>query len=109
MFMKKFALTCAFRGRNPMNPNERGKSNGPTDEYSRTLRARDYKSPPYAWSFILRRARTEFGKQMRKAYESHQVSLRRKQMTAVEIRTDGLSNTLSTVEKDNYLLVITKR
>lgn len=65
--------------------------------------------PPYAWSFILRRARTEFGKQMRKAYESHQVSLRRKQMTAVEIRTDGLSNTLSTVEKDNYLLVITKR
>lgn len=80
-----------------------------TDGYSRTLRARDYKSPPYALSFILRRARTEFGKQMRKAYESHQVSLRRKQMTAVEIRTDGLSNTLSTVEKDNYLLVITKR
>ena len=88
---------------------QHGRWEAATDEYSRTLRARDYKSPPYAWSFILRRARTEYGKQMRKAYESHQVSLRRKQMTAVEIRTDGLSNTLSTVEKDNYLLVITKR
>lgn len=53
---------------------------------------------------ILRQVRTEYGKSIRKAYESGQVKLKRMQMKRWEPRTDGLSNTLSTVEKDNYLL-----
>lgn len=55
-----------------------------------------------AW--ILRKVRNEYGKVIRKAYESHEVTERRANMTSVEPRMDGVSNTITTVQKDNYLL-----
>lgn len=47
--------------------------------------------------------RTEYGKQIRKQYESHQVSEQRKHIQQLEPRNDGVSNTLTSAEKDNYL------
>lgn len=47
--------------------------------------------------------RTEYGKQIRKQYEAHQVSEQRKHIQQLEPRTDGISNTLTSAEKDNYI------
>lgn len=53
--------------------------------------------------------RTEYGKQIRKDYESHKVYEHRKNMVSLEPRDDGCLNTLTTVLKDNYLLEIYER
>ena len=53
---------------------------------------------------ILRPERTEYGKQVRKLYESGVIREQRKNMMCLEPRTDGISNTLTTVQKDNLLL-----
>ena len=53
---------------------------------------------------ICRCVRTEYGKRIRKLYESHQISEKRGNMTQLEARTDGISNTLTTVQKDNLVL-----
>ena len=53
---------------------------------------------------ILTPKRTEFGKAVRKEYEKGNLDLSRKDMTALEPRGDGLSNTLTTVKTDNMLL-----
>jgi DNA (cytosine-5)-methyltransferase 1 len=47
--------------------------------------------------------RTEYGKQIRKQYESHEVTEKRKNIQQLEPRTDGVSNTLTGVQKDNYV------
>ena len=54
--------------------------------------------------WILRKVRNEYGKQIRKAYENHEVSEKRSNMTELEVRSDGISNTITTVQKDNLLL-----
>lgn len=51
----------------------------------------------------LRQVRTEYGKQIRKEYDSGKVSEKWANMKRFEPRTDGVSNTLSTVQKDNLL------
>ena len=53
---------------------------------------------------VLRSARNEYGKEVRKAYESGEIQESRHRMTQLEPRPDGISNTLSTVQKDNLLL-----
>lgn len=53
---------------------------------------------------ILRPVRTEYGKQIRKDYESHAVYEQRKNMQRLESRDDGLTNTITTVQKDNLLM-----
>lgn len=58
---------------------------------------------------ILTPKRTEYGKAIRKAYEAGEVWESRHNMTTLEPRTDGISNTLTTVQKDNYLLEPTTR
>lgn len=55
---------------------------------------------------ILKFQRNEYGKKIRKAYESHEVQERRCNMKEAVPRMDGLCNTLTTVLKDNYLLEI---
>lgn len=55
--------------------------------------------------WCLKRERTEFGKNIRKAYETHQIQISRHQFLRTTIRSDGLSNTISTVQKDNYILL----
>lgn len=55
---------------------------------------------------ICRFVRTEYGKKIRKMYEAHQISEKRRNMNQLEARTDGISNTLTTVLKDNLVLEI---
>jgi hypothetical protein len=57
---------------------------------------------------ICRCVRTEYGKQIRKLYENHAIQEKRGNMTKLEARTDGISNTLTTVQKDNLVLEIRK-
>ncbi len=54
---------------------------------------------------VLTPKRTEYGKNIRKAYESGEIDESRHNMTQLEPRTDGIANTLSTVQKDNLLAV----
>lgn len=55
--------------------------------------------------FILTPRRNEYGKSVRKEYESGQLDESRHKMTDLEPRTDGISNTVTTVQKDNLLLI----
>lgn len=48
--------------------------------------------------------RTEFGKQIRRRYGDNNLPMSRHKMTSLEPRNDGLTNTITTVTKDNYLL-----
>lgn len=57
--------------------------------------------------YILRYERTEYAKRIRKDYESKRIKERRCNMRKWGIRHDGICNTLSTVQKDNYLLEAT--
>lgn len=50
--------------------------------------------------------RTEYGKAIRKDYESHNLYEKRANMVMLEPRNDGCINTLTTVLKDNYILEI---
>lgn len=52
---------------------------------------------------ILRPVRTEYGKEIRNAYENGEIQESRHNMTKLEPRTDGISNTITTVQKDNLL------
>ena len=53
---------------------------------------------------ILRYERTEYGKKIRKKYEQGEVDERMNNMREYNPRPDGLSNTLTTVQKDNLLI-----
>lgn len=55
-------------------------------------------------SKILRQERTEYGKQIRKAYESGEIQEKIGNMREFRPRPDEISNTLTSVDKDNYLL-----
>lgn len=52
---------------------------------------------------VLTPKRTEYGKKMRKAYENGDFKESRHNMTILEPRTDGISNTITTVQKDDLL------
>lgn len=54
---------------------------------------------------IIRNVRTEYGKEIRKEYEAGNIDISRHEFLAHEIRDAGISNTLSTVQKDNQLAI----
>lgn len=54
---------------------------------------------------VLRSVRTEYGKEIRKDYEDGKIDISRHDFPASEVREDGITNTLSTVQKDNQLAV----
>lgn len=54
---------------------------------------------------VLTPKRNEYGKSVRKEYENGQLNESRHKMTDLEPRTDGVSNTITTVQKDNLLCV----
>ena len=54
---------------------------------------------------VLRNVRTDYGKEIRKDYEAGNVDISRNEFLAHEVRDDGVTNTLSTVQKDNQLAV----
>lgn len=49
--------------------------------------------------------RAEYGKSMRKAYEEGKIDEQRKNMQRLEPRTDGKTNCLTSVQKDNLILL----
>lgn len=57
-------------------------------------------------AFILRPVCTEYGKAIRKKYESGEIKISRHAMTQLEPRLDGIANTITTVLKDNYVMII---
>lgn len=57
---------------------------------------------------ILTHKRNELGKRLRKDYEQGKVKIQRKYTQQIEPRNDGLSNTLTSVEKDNLVIEPTK-
>lgn len=54
---------------------------------------------------VLKYQRTEYAKQIRKYYESGRIKERRCNLREYTLRTDGCSNTITTVQKDNYVAV----
>lgn len=54
---------------------------------------------------ILRNVRSDFAKRIRKQYENGELDISRHEFLEKEIRDDGISNTVSTVQKDNWLAV----
>ena len=52
---------------------------------------------------VLRSVRTEYGKEIRTAYEQGEIYEKRANMREFECRPDDLCNTLTTVLKDNYI------
>ena len=56
------------------------------------------------YTVALRMVRTDEAKKLRKSYECHEVHHGFNEHRVAEPRTDGLVNTLSTVQKDNLLL-----
>lgn len=55
--------------------------------------------------YALTPKRTEYGKQIRKRYESHEIYEQRKNMTELNVRGEGICGTLTSVQKDNYIIV----
>lgn len=103
-------IIVASRGRNPNNPNDRTVG-APTEQrlepnsqgIANTLTSvqkDNYVLEPN----VLVAKRTEYGKMVRKAYEMGELKESRHNMTQLEPRTDGISNTLTSVQKDNYVL-----
>ena len=52
---------------------------------------------------ILRQERNEYAKRVRKLYEAGVLNARRKDMKKMAVRKDVLSNTITSVTKDNML------
>lgn len=60
--------------------------------------------------WCLRGGRSEYGKQIRKKYEAGEINARWSEIKQYDPRTDGLCNTITTVQKDCEILVCsTKR
>lgn len=100
----------AMRGRNPDNPSDRT-AGSPTEQRlevnmqgTSNCLTSVQKDNLVMESQVLTPKRTAYGKQIRKAYESGQIQKSRHNMTELEPRQDNISNTLTTVQKDNLLL-----
>lgn len=104
-------VIAASRGRNPENPSSR-EAGLPTVQmleinesgYSNTLTTVG-KDNLVVEPNVLTPKRTEYGKAIRKEYEAGNIQESRHNMTELKQRTDGVSNTLTTVQKDNLLYI----
>ena len=100
----------ASRGRNPENPSDRTVGS-PTEQrlevnmqgISNCLTSVQ-KDNLVVEAQVLVPKRTEYGKQIRKLYESGMIKESRHNMTELRPRQDGVSNTITTVQKDNYVI-----
>ena len=55
-------------------------------------------------SACLTARRTEYGKAIRRQYEAHEIQEPHSTITRLEPRTDGKTNTITTVQKDNLII-----
>ena len=88
--------------------------NGENDSEEMENEINDTNSPKIAEPYIaavrgrepnvLTPRRTEYGKAVRREYERGELREPRRNMQRFEPRTDGVSNTLTSVSKDNYLV-----
>lgn len=103
-------LIVASRGRNPDNPSDRttgspteqrleANMNGTTNTIT-TVAKDNYVMEPQ----VLRAERTDYGKEIRKQYEAGEVYEKIGNMREMMPRTDGISNTITTIQKDNYVM-----
>ena len=99
----------ASRGRNPENPSDRT-TGAPTEQRLEpnfsgctntltSVQKDNYVCEPQ----VLRAERTEYGKAIRKQYEAGEVDEKIGNMRELKPRTDGVSNTITTLLKDNYV------
>ena len=97
----------AMRGRNPDNPSDRTVGSPTEQRLEVNMQGTSncltsvQKDNLVMESQVLTPKRTEYGKQIRKAYESGHIQESRHKMTEVEPRQDNVSNMLTTVQKDN--------
>ena len=57
---------------------------------------------------ILRNVRSEYGKQIREEYETGNIKISRHEFLEKEIKEDGITNTLDSVQKDKLLAIKVK-
>lgn len=99
----------ASRGRNPENPSDRTVG-APTEQRLEpnfsgctntltSVQKDNYVCEPQ----VLRAERTEYGKAIRKQYEAGEIDEKIGNMRELKPRTDGVSNTITTLLKDNYV------
>ena len=99
----------ASRGRNPDNPSDRT-TGAPTEQRLEpnfsgctntltSVQKDNYVCEPQ----VLRAERTEYGKEIRKQYEAGEIDEKIGNMREMKPRTDGISNTITTLLKDNYV------
>ena len=115
---KEVELPCiaASRGRNPKNPSDRT-AGAPTEQrlefntkgISNTITTVQKDNYVVESPSILRYERTEYGKLIRKQYEKGEIKEKISNMRELAPRQDGISNTITTVQKDNYLLELNYR
>ena len=99
----------ASRGRNPENPSDRT-AGAPTEQRLEpnfsgctntltSVQKDNYVCEPQ----VLRAERTEYGKEIRKQYEAGEIDEKIGNMREMKPRTDGVTNTITTLLKDNYV------
>lgn len=112
-------IIVAMRGRNPDNPSDRTpgipteqrlepNSQGICNTLTTVQKDNLVLEIKNVDRMILKLQRNEYGKRIRKAYERHEIEERRCNIRETVPRMDGISNTLTTVQKDNYLLEVWK-
>ncbi len=103
-------MIVAMRGRNPDNPSDRTAGSPTAQRLGVNMQGTSncltsvQKDNLVMESQVLTPKRTEYGKQIRKAYESGEIQESRHNMTELRPRKDGISNTLTTIQKDNMVL-----
>ena len=106
---KNNPFIVASRGRNPDNPSDRTTGaptkqrlepnlNGTTNCLTSVAKDNYVVEPQ-----VLRAERTEYGKAIRKQYEAGEIEEKIGNMREMRPRTDGIANTITTVQKDNYV------
>lgn len=58
---------------------------------------------------MLKTERSEYGKAVRRAYERGEIRFKRMEVKQYTARLDGVSNTITGVQKDNWILCTTIR
>ena len=73
-----------------------------------TLTAQDRHGVAISPLGCLRTVRSNYGKKIRKAYESGKLKISRHKFLEYDIKTDGCSNTIDSVQKDNLIAIKVK-
>ena len=94
----------ASRGRNPENPSDRTEQRLEPNFSGCTNTLTSVQKDNYVYEpQVLRAERTEYGKSIRKQYEAGEIDEKIGNMRELKPRTDGVSNTITTLLKDNYV------